>query len=348
VRGRGLNRQQSQSGSFAGTAREPVNFSQNLHRHEPIQNRNWWLTVLRQSSYYREATELENGEVIGTLLYFIQKSRIGFSWVRNPDWTSICGPTFDEGLPINRQANVLSSLIGQLPRSVSTYLCCEFGTENAGELISVFKQHGFSHSQELTYQLFPEEASVLNRMKSKARSQLKLAARNLDVLVISGTEFVEFYEKNLRQRRTHSARSLSLALKLAEAGVTNGQCRITAAKNSRDLSAEFDAAIACVWDQSRYYYWMSTSRGGSCATGESKPQKDATKILVLHAMEHAKSMNLIFDTDGGKSSGAQHLYKNILQMKRFRARDIFIRMTPTAALYESYKASLLNRSNKTL
>jgi hypothetical protein len=310
----------------------------------PIQQRSWWLDVLRASPNYGEARFDENGKNLGLIPYFRRTNRLGFKWVRNPDWTSTVGPIFSEDAPCDRKAEILDRLIDQLPRNVSIFLCCKLDIAQNGELITAFKRRGFTHTQEQTFQVSPDEPDVLSRMKSKYRSQLKLAVRTLEVLEISPQQFIQFYEKNLRAKNMRSSRDIDLAQALIETSIARGNGRIVAARRmpgDEHAGTDFDSAIACIWDEERYYFWMSTVRGNPGTGQAPKPHKDALKALVLNAMQHAKSLNLVFDTDGSSTLGAAHLYKHILQIQGFEIRDIFLRMTPIVGLYEKIRPLLI-------
>jgi hypothetical protein len=329
----------------------PYSLQSGVLAHTPIQQQAWWIAVLSVSPNYREVKVVEDGQVLAQLSYYLRQTRLGFNWGRNADWTNAGGLIVSESLAPGRRDEVLHELIGQLQRNISFYFSCNYDPLLSKDLVTAFRRHGFKHHREATYMVFPQEPNVLSRMKPKSRSQLKSAARTLAVEEISAHEFVQFYEENLLSKGERSVRPLSLARKLIEAAVARGSGRICAVKRincprdgglvERNVSNQYDAAVACIWDEERYYYWMSTHRSHSANNSGIKAHKDAVKVLMLEAMAHAKRLRLVFDTDGVSSPGMEHLYKDLLRLERFEARDVFLRTTRLAGLYEKTRSLFL-------
>jgi hypothetical protein len=151
---------------------------------------------------------------------------------------------------------------------------------------------------------------------------------------ISATEFVRFYEANLKTKAKTSYAPLKIVTRLTDEAAGRGQARAIAAR-PRDSSATtnngglvlYDAAVVYVWDESRCYYWMSTYRPPSPDNAYPKPHPDAIKFLAMHAMEHAQEMKLIFDADGVTTPGSEHLYRNMFGLRKEVRRDVFQRTT---------------------
>ena len=103
-------------------------------------------------------------------------------------------------------------------------------------------------------------------------------------------------------------------------GICRGQVRVIAAQRKMGKTDSvnqfpYDAAIACAWDEDRYYYWLSTrSRAGRDASHRPRPHPDAIKLLIVKAMSHAEQLGLTFDADGVSTPGTLHLYKDILSL----------------------------------
>ncbi len=299
--------------------------------------KDWRGAVLAASAQYRQATVLEDGEVLASVPYFVRRSRLGFRWGRNPDWSIPTGLHLEPRLTSNRRAQVLEDLVRQLPATISLYLVF---SEDAGwsqDVPDAFTRNGFEYSRVPTYQWAPSDGDVLALMKSKARSQLKRAQECLEIREIGADDFLDYYHTNLVLENARPARSLHLAKELLRTGSTRGVVRIIAASRPA-ASADYDAAIACTWDSDRYYYWMSSHRPH---INECKPHKDAGKVLVLDAMRHARSLGLIFDTDGAGSTGSEHLYRDILKLRRADIRHVFQRPTRFAACYAGFRPLLL-------
>jgi hypothetical protein len=109
--------------------------------------------------------------------------------------------------------------------------------------------------------------------------------------------------------------------------------------SENDAISSWDAAIACVWDDSRLYYWMSSRRRESLSNTAEKPHGDAIKLLVTTAIAHAHSLGRIFDVDGvpivnGRpDQGKNDLYKKILKIPHEESRDVYSR---PSRLYRSF------------
>jgi GNAT acetyltransferase-like protein len=305
----------------------------------------WWKGILSASSSYHLAEVVENGQTLGRIPYFVRRSRLGFKWGRNPDWSIPEALYTDPGLTPQQRAIVIEDLVKRLPRHLSLYLVFREDEAWSQKTIDTFARNGFEHSCVPTYQWRPSDDDVLGLMKSKARSQLRSAQKQLDVVEITPSDFVNYYGSNLVLKKERSPRPLSLAKDLLEAALHRGTVRITAARGSRGATT-YDAAIACTWDNECYYYWMSSYRPNLSRITDGRAHKDAVKVLILDAMRHAKSLGLVFDTDGIGSGGSDHLYREILKLKKVDTRHAFRRATKLVACYEKYRPLLMRLTSR--
>jgi hypothetical protein len=142
-----------------------------------------------------------------------------------------------------------------------------------------------------------------------------------DHLIVSSTTpniFIQTYAANLLRRRRKSYAPLTTARDILTEGLRRGQARILTA--NRHDNGEVDAAIACLWDDTHYYYWMTTRRVQS--KGQTKPHQGAVKLLLWSAIQDASSMGRIFDFDGipaGKT-GTVRLYEGFGGRRSVRYR----------------------------
>jgi hypothetical protein len=90
---------------------------------------------------------------------------------------------------------------------------------------------------------------------------------------------------------------LSIARDILAEATRRGQARVTAAYR-RD-TGEIEAATACLWDDSNYY-WMTTRRPP--ADGQTPPYQGAVKLLLSTAIKDAHAKGLTFDFDGVPSN----------------------------------------------
>ena len=238
--------------------------------------RDWWDEGLGTASNYRQAQVLENDAVLGRIGHLVRRTRLGFNWGRNPDFLIPKSLCLNPRLTPKQRIDVLEELVRQLPRHISFYLVFKEDAGWSPDTVAAFTRNGFEHVRGPTYQWKPQDGDVLDWMKSKARSQLKLAQKRLDVAMIFDDAFLDYCRRNLAMEKKRALRPLPLAGKLLDAGSLRGAVRIIAARKPSG-SADYDAAIACTWDGDNYYYWMSSHSPNAPGAAGGKPQKDAVK-----------------------------------------------------------------------
>jgi hypothetical protein len=310
----------------------------------PIFNQNWWINVARRAPEYRELTVIHGDVVVGQLPFVLLRGRLGLLRGQDPHWSHLGGPIVDQRLSRTEQAEVIRSLIEQLPRSASFCFVCNPELSYADLVRSAFKQSGFDHATQITYLRHPSDGDVLDARKSKHKGHFKRAAKELECVDVSAKEFVQFFAANLKAREKTSYSPLETMTALIDEAISRGQARAIAAKRvsrcqspNHDRWAFYDAAIVYVWDKTRCYYWLSTHRSASKDNSEAKPHPDATKLLVMKAMENAQAMDLIFDADGVSTPGADNLYRNIFGLRIEQSRDVFLRATILERFRQKYQ-----------
>jgi hypothetical protein len=300
----------------------------------PIFCQDWWTTIARGSSEYRELKVLHGDVVVGRLPLILTKSRFGLVTGGDPHWSHLGGPIVDHRLSHKEQEEVIRSLIQQLPPRSSFCFVCNPDLSYADVVRSVFKESGFDHTSQTTYVRHPFASEGVDARKRNHRGHIKRAAKELDCVDVTAREFVQFFETNLKARGKRSYAPLDTMEILIEEAISRGQARAIAARpNARSRSVDdsrspsYDAAIVYVWDSNRCYYWLSTYRLRSADNSDAKPHPDATKLLAVKAMEQAEAMNLIFDADGVMAPGAENLYRNMFGLRQKERRDVFQRAT---------------------
>ncbi len=293
----------------------------------PVFQQDWWLEIVRQKGNYREAQVFKDHVLIGRLPYVVRRTKIGMLWGASPDWSHLGGPILSQALIEQEKSDVLARLIAQLPAHISYGFVCSPYAHDAALIRRAFTEAGFSHFSEETYCERPTKLHGLDRLKRKHRLRLEAARRAIDMIEISPDEFTEFYSVNLVEAGLPARRELKTARDLIVAGRAQNppQVKIFAAKRKAS-AGPLDAAIACAWDRVRSYYWMSTRR-----PRDSHP--DAIKLLLLDAMAHARSLGLVFDTDGCSTPGSEILYRDVLRMGHRETRDAYERITKLQRWY---------------
>jgi hypothetical protein len=267
----------------------------------------YWLTrIAARSGKTRTLTVSEDGKVLGSLTVFLERNGLGMKQGYNLPWARLCGPSVSEGVGEDKRAQITRQLIRQLPKDISFFLTLadEFD-------FRLFVSEGFQSTSEDNYIISPDRLPALQAaFSSMTKRHIKQGQRDLVVSTATPEAFIDIYAADLVRRRRKSYASLDIARDILAEGLSQGQARIFTAKR-RD-TGEIDAAIACLWDNSRYYYWMTTRR--LQVDGESKPHQGAVKLLLWSAIQDAAARGLTFDFDGAgtdlspRKEGTTRLY----------------------------------------
>jgi hypothetical protein len=306
----------------------------------------WWLEIAKRGEDYHELQVRHGGVVVGRLGFVLATNQVGNRLGFPPIWAHLGGPILDSGLSRSARADVLSRLIAQIPRNISFKFVCNPIAHDADLIRQAFRGAGFEHHSETTYVQRCGDRDIMSRLSAKRRGQMRRADRDLEVQPIDADEFIEFYRSNLKEAGKASYASLTNARDLIAKGQEGSapQVRVFAARPKVEGSP-LDAAIACAWDDSRYYLWLLTRRRHEDANGR-RPHGDAVKLLIFRATQHAQSLNLTFDVDGATTEGARNLYDDVLRFPLVESRDVFIRDTTMYRLYKRLKPRLRAQSIK--
>lgn len=189
--------------------------------------------------------------------------------------------------------------------------CCNFvlgrNLTHADVVAETFRRIGFRvvNVDTFYYQPPANVDNVFETLTSKSiKIMLRQARRELELVDVSPREFVKYYKDNIEASGKNSYFDLETDRVLFELGVSTGRARIVGAR--RKATAErpgpfpLDAAMVCTWspEQDNYKFIRLTHRSRvDCAPGEA-PHKNASKLLILAAMEDAAALGLPFETDG--------------------------------------------------
>jgi hypothetical protein len=298
----------------------------------------WWLEIAKRGEDYREFVVRKCGKIVGSLGFVVATNQIGNKLGFPPIWAHLGGPVLDQGLNRIERAEALRRLVVQFPRSISFKFVCNPGANDADLVRQAFQRAGFEHHTEMTYVQQSSHPDIMSRLSSRHRGHLRRAIRDLDVLQMDADEFIEFYQSNLKAAGKQSYASLENARDLIAKGLESDtqQVRVLGARPRLEGST-FDAAIACAWDDRRYYLWLLTRRR-SVHSNDRRPHGDAVKLLILRATQHSQELNLTFDVDGATTEGARNLYDDILKFPLVESRDVFIRDTKLFRLYKQLQS----------
>jgi hypothetical protein len=312
----------------------------------PVFLQDWWVAATRAAltTPFREALVVEDGYTLGYLAYAMQKSRLGNPSWKPPNWSRVNEPIIRQTLPRDERAAVIKQLIGQLPRNISFEFVCGPSAADLDLIGEAAHAAGFSQREETIFWQLPEDSKTLMQRVSKRTRQSIMKARDeLTFVDFSPEQFIRLYDANLRAagRKPYSDSHVAKALITAGLKRPDPQARIFAVrKKSADPDDDFiDAAIACVWDYQRYYYWMTTCSRFSDDASQQKPHGHAIKLLVVTAIEDAGARGLIFDTDSGDTESACRQFQS-LRFENRAQRIVFTRHTLPLRLYRGVRPLL--------
>jgi hypothetical protein len=267
-----------------------------------------WLTELSAGCNNTQKTVIiENGKPLGSFAFSLRRNGIGMKQGYNLPWARLNGVSISEDVSETRRVEITRQLIRQLPKNVSLFLTL------ANELdYKLFLSEGFESIAEENYSIAPDRLkSLFDSFSKMTKRHIKQAERDLIVSTTTPEAFIAIYEADLARRGRRPYAPLGIAREILTEGLRRGQARIFTA-NRRD-TREVEATIACLWDDERYYYWMTTRRLPS--DDQIKPHPGAIKLLLWSAIQDAATKGLHFDFDGAGTdsshAGKTRLYSGL-------------------------------------
>ena len=201
----------------------------------------------------------------------------------------------------------LRRLIAALPSGA----CCNFvlgrnltHTESVAE---TFRRVGFRVLNVDTFYYQPpvNANEVIETLTSKSmQKNLRKARRELELVDVSPSEFVRFYKNNMEAAGKRSYFDFEIDRVLFELGQLTGHIRILGARRKKTQQTAgpvpLDAAMVCTRNavQNNYKFIRVTHRSHNDNASDCAPHGEASKLLILAAMEDAATLGLHFETDG--------------------------------------------------
>jgi hypothetical protein len=274
----------------------------------PVYLQPWFTNIAGQGSQTKEFTVYEGAKLTGSLTICMTRNSFGMKQAYNLPWARAAGPMISE-TSRNRRSEIVGRLIKQLPANVSYFL-----TLSSESDFRQFLSAGFVPDLEDNYIIATKAASVLESSFSKmTKRHLKQAQGQLTISSLTPSEFIEIYERDLAHRRRKPYAPLQIAHQILDEGLRRGQANILCARR-RD-NGETEAAVACLWDDTNYYYWLTTRRVQT--DGLEKASQGSIKLLLWSAIQDALARGLVFDFDGiptgdpRKRAGLVRLYEGM-------------------------------------
>jgi len=199
---------------------------------------------------------------------------------------------------------LIRKLLAKLPGSVTFHFSFQSDLPNAPLVREAFASAGFTILDWKTYIYTPptEYADLVDTFTGKSiKGTLRRARRDLEVVEISADEFIEGQRANLASSGKKTNRNDNLDELILREAVRRKCVRVLGARRRSVTGsgpAPIDAALVCLWDETSrtMLLWRLSYR--EYGDGPLKPHVDASKLLVLAAMEDCAARRFTLDTDG--------------------------------------------------
>ena len=276
-----------------------------------------------------------DGEIAACLPYTIATEKLFFFCADKAAWTHINGPVFAEGLDQSQKAEATRRLLAQLPLWCSFNFFCDPSDDNR-ILVDQFKAAGFTHTTQFTHHEYPTDPDVMdpnnpNGLDKKRRGNLRRAEKKVFIVeAITGQEFTQFYLHNLSEAQKICNQDPSVLAPIIDTGqsltlTTSTQERTSGVMifgarekgEAESKTAPLVAAIVCLLDRKRCFYWLTSRR-------RSDGYDDTVKALIIRARQKARELGLIFNSNGAAAEGCHTLYTR-LKFPRELCKDVFTR-----------------------
>jgi len=255
--------------------------------HSTIFHEGWWLDVVSRGHWGTAVAE-KGGHVFGWLPYGTFKAQ-GMTACGAPPLTRVLHPVISVDGKKNESLNrktlaIVSDIVEQLPSAHFTHFV--LGPDSPDAL--AWQMNGFRTRLLHTILIDTHRRGfdAWGEMRDKTRNVIRRAQERLSVVALPASAFRTFYEENLDGAASYV--DLAQVERLHEAADKRGRGRILAAFDWRGV---LHAAVFFVWDETDYYYFLSTRNRGSAELG-------AVSLLVWHGIRDAQERGLRFDFDG--------------------------------------------------
>ena len=200
---------------------------------------------------------------------------------------------------------IIRRLLAQLPGGATFHFSFQIDLPDAALVRRAFAGAGFKIMDFETYAYTPPsgQTELIDTLSGKSiKGTLRRARRDLEIVEISVRDYFRFQRANLAASGKKNNRNDNLDQLMVEEAVRRKCGRILAARR-RSTDAHpgphpLDAASICLWEQSAglLQLWRLTYREHSYSS--LMPHVDASKLLILAAMQDAADRKMTLDTDG--------------------------------------------------
>ena len=237
----------------------------------------------------------------GDLPYCLGRDARGILCGVQPAWMYLR----DLGGTGRQKAAIIRRLLAQLPGGVSFHFAFHIDLPDAAAVRQGFASAGFQVMDWDTFTYTPPtgHADLIDTFTGKSiKGTLRRARRDLEIIDISARDYFRFQRANLAASGKKNNRNDDLDRQILDEALRRNCARVLAARR-RSTDAHpgphpIDAAAVCLWEEPArvLQLWRLTYRDHSY--GPLPAHVDASKLLVLAAMQEAADRKMILDTDG--------------------------------------------------
>jgi hypothetical protein len=211
---------------------------------------------------------------------------------------------------------IVRRLLAQLPARVSFPFVFNPQFSHSAPIRAAFGHAGFNLLEVETYVCAPPAGpgEMIDRLTGKSiKGTLRRARRDLDLVEITVADYLRFDQMNLVARGKKNYRDINADRILLEEALKHGRARLLATRRKATPANPgpfpADAAMACLWDDKdgTYKIWRLTHRLRNGTEMAGMPNPDASKLLILAALEDAAARGMMLETDGS-TPGLTRLY----------------------------------------
>ena len=250
------------------------------------------------------------GGANGDLPYCIGRDARGITCAVQPAWMYLRDLG---GVGVQKDA-IIRRLLAQLTGGITYHFAFHIDLPDAAIVRRAFASAGFKVMDWDTFTYAPPagHADLIDTFSGKSiKGTLRRARRDLEIIDISARDYFRFQRANLAASGKKNTRNDNLDQLILDEALRRGCARIVAARR-RPTDAHpgphpIDAAAVLLWEEASgvLQFWRLTYREHSY--GPLPAHVDATKLLVLAAMQEAADRKMILDTDG-YTSGMAKIY----------------------------------------
>jgi hypothetical protein len=305
------------------TASQPIGTGSVLAEAWSCTMRFYW-NKLRQALVPGETKTAEDGSIqfaratLGNasaeLPYCMSRDARGIMCGVQPAWLYL--DDFASAGP-NRVA-IIRQLLARLPGGVSFHFAFRSNLSDGASVRRAFAGCGFKILEWATYVYTPPAshtgtlAELIDTFSGKSiKGTLRRALRDLEVVDLSVGDYIGLQRANLAAEGKKNNRNDNLDELILKEAMRRNCVRVLAARRkSTDTHPgphPVDAALVCLWDEKARISQLWRLTYCHRDDGPNKTNVDASKLLVLAAMQDAAERKFVLDTDG-YTSGMAKLY----------------------------------------